>query len=229
MAENGQNPENKWSCLFSGLVARERLKPRRQVVTLVFRAGSGQRKVATSKTSSLARFWGWCRAGHGCTCRLPGPVPMGIFISKLIPAPVKDFFPRITWIHGSKTYTLINNIIYINECILGGEGGGGGGEQPQAHAHSFSRAEGDGWWWQQTTPSKTSIRARGGRWLVVAVVNNTPLKTSVHTCRGRWPRWVVVAVTNNVSPLTTSMFAHFRSFSRVACCGWCQVVVAAAR
>jgi hypothetical protein len=31
------------------------------------------------------------RAGHRCTCRLPGPVPTGIFISKLIPAPVKDF------------------------------------------------------------------------------------------------------------------------------------------
>jgi hypothetical protein len=60
--------------------------------------------------------------------------------------------------------------------------------------------------WQQTTPpSKTSVGACGGRWLVVAVANNTPPKTSVCACGGRWHRWVVVA-----------------------CYGWWQVMVAAA-
>ena len=99
----------------------------------------------------------------------------------------------------------------MHTLIFGGEGdGGGGGEQPRAHVHSFLRAEGDGWWWQQTTPpSKTSVRARGGRWLVVAGVNNTPPKMSVRARGGKWPRWVVVAVTNNMPPLITSTFARF--------------------
>jgi hypothetical protein len=50
-----------------------------------------------------------------------------------------------------------------------------------------------------------TVRACRGWWLVVAVANNMPPKTSVRARGGRWHRWVVVA-----------------------CCGWCQVVVAAA-
>ena len=29
------------------------------------------------------------RAEHGCTCRLPGSLPTGIFLKKIIPGPVK--------------------------------------------------------------------------------------------------------------------------------------------
>ena len=29
------------------------------------------------------------RAEHGCTCRLPGSLPTGIFLEKIIPGPVK--------------------------------------------------------------------------------------------------------------------------------------------
>ncbi len=97
-------------------------------------------------------LWLISRAGHGCTCRLPGPVPTGIFISKLIPAPVKDFSHRLPGSvgqkpagHGYHTGNFVKTIKihwWVHTLIFGGEGdGGGGGEQLRAHVHSFSRAE----------------------------------------------------------------------------------------
>jgi hypothetical protein len=59
MPEKGQNPEDEHDCSSSGLVvARERSKPRKRAVVLVFGAGGGQRKVEAPKTSMTARFRG---------------------------------------------------------------------------------------------------------------------------------------------------------------------------
>jgi hypothetical protein len=58
--EKGHNPSDEQSHSFSGLVgARERWKPQRRALALVFGAGGGQRKVEILKTSSRSRFWGW--------------------------------------------------------------------------------------------------------------------------------------------------------------------------
>ncbi len=55
--EKGRNPEDKQAHLFSELVvARERSKPRRRALWLVFGAGGGQTKVETPKTSMTLVF-----------------------------------------------------------------------------------------------------------------------------------------------------------------------------
>ena len=55
--EKGRNPEDKQAHSFSGLVvARERSKPQRRALWLVFRAGGGQTKVETPKTSIMLVF-----------------------------------------------------------------------------------------------------------------------------------------------------------------------------
>jgi len=43
------------------------------------------------------------KAGHGCTCGFTRTLPTGIFDTKTHTQTCKDLFPRITWIHRSKT------------------------------------------------------------------------------------------------------------------------------